>query len=42
VSDRNVIETSDAERRCDRPEGLQNKIDEIVKKFADGRSFVRY
>ena len=41
VSDRNVIQTSDAERRCDTPEGLQDKIDDTVKKFANGRSFVR-
>ena len=42
VGDRNVIETSDAERKCDKPEGLQAKIDETVKKFQDGRSFARY
>ncbi len=42
VGDRNVIETSDAERKCDKPEGLQAKIDETVKNFQDGRSFARY
>ena len=42
VKDRNVIETTDAERRCQKPEGLQNKIDETVAKFTAGRSFVRF
>ncbi len=42
VANRNVITTTDAERKVVKPEGLQAKIDETVKKFTDGRSFVRY
>ena len=41
VADRNVIETTDAERKCVQPKNLQNTIDEIVQKFPQGRSFVR-
>jgi phosphoacetylglucosamine mutase len=41
VADRNVIETADAERKCVKPEGLQQQIDQVVLKFPDGRSFVR-
>ena len=41
VIDRNVITTTDAERRCISPIGLQEKIDEIVVKYPKGRSFVR-
>ena len=41
VADRNVIVTTDAERKCLEPAGLQNAIDEIVLKFPKGRSFVR-
>jgi len=41
VADRNVIQTTDAERVCVKPEGLQDAINAIVAKFKDGRSFVR-
>jgi len=41
VGDRTVIETTDAERKCVQPQGLQSAIDELVKKFPKGRSFVR-
>lgn len=41
VSDRNVITTTDAERKVVTPDGLQAGIDEIVKKYPKGRSFVR-
>ncbi|XP_058835464.1 phosphoacetylglucosamine mutase [Topomyia yanbarensis] len=41
VEDRNVITTTDAERICVTPEGLQGAIDEIVAKYSKGRSFVR-
>ncbi|KAK9501943.1 hypothetical protein O3M35_012571 [Rhynocoris fuscipes] len=41
VKDRNIIKTADAERKCVSPEGLQDKIDEIVKNYKQGRSFVR-
>lgn len=42
VKDRNAITTTDAERRCVQPEGLQSAIDEAVSRFgAKARSFVR-
>ena len=41
VADRNVITTTDAERVCVKPPGLQDAINAIVAKFKDGRSFVR-
>lgn len=41
IQDRNVITTTDAERKCVTPEGLQNEIDSIVSKYPKGRSFVR-
>lgn len=41
VQDRNVFETTDAERVCVKPEGLQAKINDLVKKYKRGRSFVR-
>ncbi|KAG6336094.1 hypothetical protein ID866_2991 [Astraeus odoratus] len=41
VSDRNAFKTEDAERRLVNPRGLQAKIDELVKKYDGGRSFVR-
>lgn len=41
VKDRSLIQTTDAERRMTSPQGLQNKIDSIVAKFSQGRSFVR-
>lgn len=41
VEDRNVITTTDAERVCVTPAGVQDAIDEIVAKYNKGRSFVR-
>lgn len=42
VVDRNVITTTDAERRCVLPSGLQAAIDETVGHFGSkARSFVR-
>ncbi|CAL8313633.1 unnamed protein product [Lota lota] len=41
VSDRRVIETTDAERKTVSPAGLQEAIDRLVGKHQHGRSFVR-
>ncbi|XP_071530798.1 phosphoacetylglucosamine mutase [Panulirus ornatus] len=41
VADRAVITTTDAERKCVTPDGLQSTIDKIVSGFSKGRSFVR-
>ncbi|XP_018318405.1 phosphoacetylglucosamine mutase isoform X2 [Agrilus planipennis] len=41
VKDRNVISTSDAERKCVTPVGLQDEIDKLVSKYQKARSFVR-
>ncbi|XP_065337963.1 phosphoacetylglucosamine mutase isoform X1 [Cloeon dipterum] len=41
VKDRNVVSTTDAERKCVTPAGLQDRIDAIVANFPKGRSFVR-
>lgn len=41
VSDRMVIDTTDAERRAVCPAGLQEAIDSLVKKYRLARSFVR-
>ena len=41
VQDRNVITTTDAERVCVTPEGLQAEIDSAAAKYKKGRSFVR-
>lgn len=41
VADRNVITTTDAERIVVTPDNLQNGIDDAVKKYRRGRSFVR-
>lgn len=41
VADRNVITTTDAERKVVTPEQLQDGIDELVAKYPRGRSFVR-
>jgi len=41
VQDRNVIETTDAERVCVKPEGLQTEINNVVANYKRGRSFVR-
>ncbi|NXG54423.1 AGM1 mutase, partial [Hemiprocne comata] len=41
VADRQVIDTTDAERRAVTPPGLQEKIDVLVKKYKLSRAFVR-
>ena len=41
VRDRSIFKTEDAERRLVSPPGLQAKIDELVRKYDGGRSFVR-
>lgn len=41
VADRNVIETTDAERKCVSPQKLQEEIDKVVSRYPKGRSFVR-
>ncbi|EDW40350.1 GL24942 [Drosophila persimilis] len=41
VQDRNVIETTNAERVCVKPEGLQTEIENVVSNYKRGRAFVR-
>lgn len=41
VPDRTVFKTTNAERTLVEPMGMQDKIDSIVRKYKDGRSFVR-
>lgn len=41
VPDRTVFKTTNAERTLVEPLGLQQKIDELVSKYPEGRSFVR-
>ncbi|EGD78252.1 phosphoglucomutase 3 [Salpingoeca rosetta] len=41
IADRSVVKTTNAERECTAPAGLQSAIDELVKKFTSARSFVR-
>ncbi|KAF5099991.1 hypothetical protein D0Z00_001471 [Geotrichum galactomycetum] len=41
VKDRTIFKTTDAERRLTSPPELQHKIDSLVQKFSQGRSFVR-
>lgn len=41
VPDRHLFKTTNAERQLTSPAGLQEKIDETVKKYSNGRSFVR-
>lgn len=41
VGDRNGFKTEDAERRLVSPPGLQTKIDDLVRRYEGGRSFVR-
>lgn len=36
-----MITTTDAERVCVTPEGLQDEINKLVAKYPKGRSFVR-
>jgi len=41
VGDRNAFRTEDAERRLVSPPGLQEQIDDLVRRHEGGRSFVR-
>lgn len=41
VSDRTLFKTTDAERKLVSPPELQGRIDDLVKKYPQGRSFVR-
>lgn len=41
VQDRNVFETTDAERICVKPAGLQDELNKLVNKYKRGRAFVR-
>ncbi|KAK3694034.1 N-acetylglucosamine-phosphate mutase-like protein [Podospora appendiculata] len=41
VADKDLFETTDAERRLSKPSGAQEEIDEAVKKYKDARSFAR-
>ncbi|TBU45104.1 phosphoacetylglucosamine mutase [Dichomitus squalens] len=41
VPDRSIFKTEDAERRLVSPPGLQAKLDELVRRYEGGRSFVR-
>ena len=41
VPDRTLFTTTDAERRLSTPVGLQDKIDKLVQRTPQGRSFVR-
>ncbi|CDR44744.1 CYFA0S15e02190g1_1 [Cyberlindnera fabianii] len=41
VPDRTVFKTTSAERQLTSPKGLQERIDAAVKKYTQGRSFVR-
>lgn len=41
VPDRGMFTTTDAERRLETPEGLQDMIDAAMKKVDMGRTFVR-
>ncbi|GFO41969.1 phosphoacetylglucosamine mutase [Plakobranchus ocellatus] len=41
VEDRNIVKTTDAERRTTSPPGLQEAIDQLVAGYKFGRAFVR-
>lgn len=41
VKDRGAFKTEDAERRLTAPQGLQDKLDALIKKYEGGRAFVR-
>ena len=41
VEDRHAFQTEDAERQLVSPKGLQGKIDDLVRRYDGGRSFVR-
>lgn len=36
-----MFETTDAERVCVKPEGLQEELNKLVRKYKRGRAFVR-
>lgn len=40
-ADRSIFKTTDADRICLEPKGLQNKINEIVSKYDNARAFIR-
>lgn len=42
VRDRTLVQTTDSERTCVAPSGLQGAIDQLVGKAPQGRAFVRY
>ncbi|KAG8845781.1 Phosphoacetylglucosamine Mutase [Serendipita sp. 411] len=41
VKDRNAFKTVDAERRLVEPQGLQARLDDLMKMYSGGRAFVR-
>lgn len=41
VADRSIVKTSNADRKCTAPRGLQEEIDTLVSNYKNGRSFVR-
>ena len=41
VADRNIFKTTNAERTLVEPQGTQARLDILVSKFKDGRSFAR-
>lgn len=41
VADRNIFKTTNAERTLVEPQGTQARLDQLVSKFKDGRSFAR-
>ena len=41
MADRTAIQTTDAERQCTRPVGLQDVINSLVANYQTARSFVR-
>ena len=41
VANRHAFQTEDAERRLVSPRGLQNRINDLVKRYEGGRCFVR-
>lgn len=42
VKAREAVKTTDFERQCVAPSGLQEEIDALVGRTANGRAFVRY
>ncbi|XP_063964130.1 phosphoacetylglucosamine mutase-like [Lytechinus pictus] len=41
VADRTAVQTTDAERQCTRPAGLQDAINTLIANYQSARSFVR-